>query len=417
MIITSYIFTLSIIGIYICPLNLQPSNLLWLSWNSFLAALNVCTFVSLDPFQFCHLLELYGSQVSPLLRLYSVNCYRYLHPLLVLLDDIYITWGTLQAVKILDEPIFCQFYQKRKDKLRGCYAMIAVSQLTILGYFAVRLNAPSQHVILSVPLTFWEQVAVSRALYMLFYKEFCMCFLIHYIQCPVAAMLCDRVRRLQKLKKKRFGEFEQKDENKEAQEVLKEVKTLSLAVRELNRITSFPFLVHISTLVVNIILGGCFVILCNGGWPLLMNSVVILSYLAFLMAQSAQIQERVEELALLLSLSSSKKSSRVNSQSSQTISYNNVQTLSKTKQLMCRLSPYRREDQAVSSKWISQSKSFSSLNKNSSKFRNPPSDALANYKSDLAIKLFQMATIRCAFIAQLVFFILNYVVIITQTNT
>ncbi|KAH9403872.1 hypothetical protein TYRP_014383 [Tyrophagus putrescentiae] len=225
---------ISIIGIYICPLNLQPSNLLWLSWNSFLAALNVCTFVSLDPFQFCHLLELYGSQVSPLLRLYSVNCYRYLHPLLVLLDDIYITWGTLQAVKILDEPIFCQFYQKRKDKLRGCYAMIAVSQLTILGYFAVRLNAPSQHVILSVPLTFWEQVAVSRALYMLFYKEFCMCFLIHYIQCP---------------------------------------------------------------------------------------------------------------------------------------------------------------------------------------FRNPPSDALANYKSDLAIKLFQMATIRCAFIAQLVFFILNYVVIITQTNT
>lgn len=161
--------------------------------------------------------------------------------------------------------------------------MSAFIHILFFGLFVTRMD-------LIEDFTFnWISIFDIVSMYTLNLYQFNVCFVLHYYQHATYQLLC-------KVKGKLSGKVLYIEED----EALDQLRELAVINDSLNRVMSIPILMYTLMNAVQLTLAVCLSILCTPNWTLLANSFFVWIYLAYLAYLNAQIQQLVKRTFIQL---------------------------------------------------------------------------------------------------------------------
>lgn len=218
-----------------------------------------------------------GRRVSPLFALFARYSLTITRPVCFSLTVLYYFLAGRKILALLDSPPFTTVYTSPRHARMIMASVVLTSHLTFFGFLA--FNRDSLQSMSSRVVASWSDIGLFfYSLYMVNMYQYSVCLVLHYYQHATAVIL-HRI-------SKQLSSLEGKEVKKVALSVerqcLEKMIALAHLNARLNEILSLPLLFYILMNGSQVTVAICFSLICKPNLPMLANSLSLWVYLLFL---------------------------------------------------------------------------------------------------------------------------------------
>lgn len=337
-------------------------------WNAALISIVTWGIIRLDPFEFRKTTSLCGDQIKPLFIFLTEFCLLYIYTGMFILSHLYFQVYSLDIIRLMDLPVFQEYYKSKRLAYLVFFAVLLINQLF---FFSIIFD--QTHIEAAIELKVsdsWDFARKCLSRFCVFNGSFFhiyLCNLFFYHEVALNSLLNQIYRKLTSGKVSISEAFQQ-------------VREFALLHQAFNEFYSIPTIIYLIFNTFQVVVPLCMVLLCQLHYGHLIHGFFTWFYLLYLLRLNQNIQLTVKRIFNFFEEQSKMKLISSEKPLGPGMTVEEFETFQKRQFL------YHKYSQV---------------------------DLYCEY---FHWNLFNMVNINFALLLKLTLFILNYVVLITQTN-